>query len=131
MGIYWKVIVTLRWTATLLVIVFVRDHYEFQIMMLLVFSMLMQALIMGSRPMKESGNQNMSIFNEVATSLYLYVLILLTEFMGDTGLRDEVGWGLLVLVGAVVGINLLQVLLKIPGAIKSGYFSIKRYFKGD
>lgn len=91
----------------------------------------MQALIMGSRPMKESGNQNMSIFNEVATSLYLYVLILLTEFMGDTGLRDEVGWGLLVLVGAVVGINLLRVLLKIPSALKSAYYSIKRYFKGD
>ena len=91
----------------------------------------MQALIMGSRPMKENGNQNMSIFNEVATSLYLYVVILLTEFMGDTGLRDEIGWGLLVLVGAVVGINLLRVLLKIPGAIKSGYYRIKRYFKGD
>jgi len=66
--------------------------------------------------MIDQGNQIMSIFNEVATSIYLYVtiliemsydenytlnfnnlsifylyLILLTEFMGDTGLRDLIG----------------------------------------
>jgi hypothetical protein len=38
--------------------------------------------------MIEKGNQNMSVFNEVATSVYLYVMILLTEFMGETGIRD-------------------------------------------
>jgi len=27
-GSYWKVIVTLRWAVTLLIMVFVRDHYE-------------------------------------------------------------------------------------------------------
>jgi len=73
----------------------------------------------------------MSVFNEVSTSLYLYVVILLTEFMGETGLRDEIGWGLLVLVGGVVCINLLRVLINIPSALKSAYFSIKKYFKGD
>ena len=73
---------------------------------------------MGSRSIIESGNHKMSIFNEVATSLYLYVMILLTEFMGDTGLRDEIGWGLLGLVGGVVGINFLRVLLNFPNALK-------------
>lgn len=73
----------------------------------------------------------MNVFNEVSTSLYLYVVILLTEFMGDTGLRDEIGWGLLVLVGGVVCINLLRVLINIPSALKSAYYIIKRYFKGD
>jgi hypothetical protein len=28
-GSYWRVIVSLRWTLTLLVLVFARDHYEF------------------------------------------------------------------------------------------------------
>lgn len=70
----------------------------------------------------------MNVFNEVSTSLYLYVVILLTEFMGDTGLRDEIGWGLLVLVGGVVCINLLRVLINIPSALKSAFYRIKRYF---
>jgi hypothetical protein len=110
--------VTFRWTMTLFVLVFARDHYECQIMLLLIFSIIAQALIMGSRSIIESGNHKMSIFNEVATSLYLYVMILLTDFMGDTGLRDEIGWGLLVLVGGVVGINFLRVLLNFPNALK-------------
>lgn len=39
-GSYWKVIVTFRWTLTLIVLVFARDHYECQIMMLLALSIL-------------------------------------------------------------------------------------------
>lgn len=78
--------------------------------------------------MKESENQKMSIFNEVATSLYLYVMILLTEFMGDTGLRDEIGWGLLGLVGGVVGINFLRVLFNLPGFLKVTYRRLKSCF---
>ena len=39
-GSYCKVIVTFRWSLTLIVLVFSRDHYEFQIMMLLVLSIL-------------------------------------------------------------------------------------------
>jgi hypothetical protein len=27
-GVYWKVLVTFRWTATLLILVLGRDHYE-------------------------------------------------------------------------------------------------------
>ena len=127
-GSYWKVIVTFRWTITLFVIVFARDHNGLQIIMLLVCSILMQALILGSRPMKESRNQKMSIFNEIATSIYLYVVISLTEFMGETGIRDEIGWGLLVLVGGVVFINLMRLLLKIPGALKYVYYCIKRRY---
>lgn len=61
----------------------------------------------------------MSVFNEVATSLYLYVLLLLSEFMGDTGIRDYVGQALLVVVGGVVGINFLRVILNFPGFLKS------------
>ena len=59
----------------------------------------------------------MSMFNEVATSLYLYVMILLTEFMGETGIRDFVGQALLVVVGGVVAINFLRVLLGVPSTL--------------
>jgi hypothetical protein len=60
-------------------------------MSLLVLSVLFQALLVSYSPLIEKGNQRMSVFNEVGTSLYLYVTILLTEFMGDTGLRDFIG----------------------------------------
>jgi hypothetical protein len=64
--------------------------------------------------MIDKGKQKMSMFNEVATSIYLYVMILLTEFMGETGIRDYIGQALLAVVGGVVLINFLRVLLGMP-----------------
>jgi len=76
--------------------------------------------------MVDSTNQKMSMLNEVATSFYLYIIMLLTEFMGETGLRDEIGWGLLILVVGVVVINFLRVLSNIPGFLKTIFFSLKK-----
>lgn len=56
----------------------------------------------------------MSLFNEVATSAYLYLLMILTDFMGDTGFREQIGWGILMLIGGVVAVNFIKVLLKLP-----------------
>jgi hypothetical protein len=67
--------------------------------------------------MIDKGNQKMSVFNEIATSIYLYVMILLTEFMGDTGMRDIIGQALLFVVGSVVSINFIRVLLGLPSAL--------------
>ena len=64
--------------------------------------------------MIDKGSQKMSMFNEVATSIYLYVMTLLTEFMGETGIREYIGQALLAVVGGVVLINFLRVLLGMP-----------------
>ena len=61
----------------------------------------------------------MSMFNEVATSIYLYVMTLLTEFMGETGIREYIGQALLAVVGGVVLINFLRVLLGMPKTLIS------------
>jgi hypothetical protein len=116
---------------TLGIIVFARDHNEIQIILLLILSVIFQALIIGSRPMIEKTNQNMSVFNEVATSIYLYITILLTEFMGETGMRDQFGWALLFLVGGVVAVNFLRVIYNVPSFLKSVYMSVKGCFKKD
>ena len=75
--------------------------------------------------MIDNGNQKMSVFNEIATSIYLYVMILLTEFMGDTGMRDIIGQALLFVVGSVVSINFIRVLLGLPSALINSWKYIK------
>ena len=69
--------------------------------------------------MIDKGSQKMSMFNEVATSIYLYVMTLLTEFMGETGIREYIGQALLAVVGGVVLINFLRVLLGMPKTLIS------------
>jgi hypothetical protein len=108
--------------------VFSRDHYDFQIMSLLSLSVIYQAFLVGSQPLIEKADQLMSLFNEVATSLYLYLMLLLTDYMGDSGFREEIGWALLILIGVVVAVNLFKVMImRVPNFFKKVYFRVKRW----
>jgi predicted membrane protein len=53
----------------------------------------------------------MLLFNEIMVSIYLYLLICLTDFMGDNAHRDSLGWALLLLVAFTVLVNLVKFLL--------------------
>ena len=44
---------------------------------------------------------------EVSVSIYLYVLLLLTDFMGENKFRDELGWVLVIIIGSIVALNVL------------------------
>jgi hypothetical protein len=79
-------------------------------MSLLSLSVIYQAFLVGSQPLIERADQLMSLFNEVATSIYLYLMLLLTDYMGDSGFREEIGWALLILIGVVVAVNLFKVM---------------------
>ena len=50
----------------------------------------------------------MNILNELAASLYLYLIIMLTDFHGENTLREEIGWALLALVCGTVFINVVK-----------------------
>jgi large-conductance mechanosensitive channel len=53
----------------------------------------------------------MLLFNELMVSIYLYLLICLTDFMGDNDYRDFIGWALLPLVAFTVLVNLVKFLI--------------------
>jgi hypothetical protein len=42
---------------------------------------------------------------EFSVSIYLYVLICLTDFMGENTLREELGWVLTILTVIIVAVN--------------------------
>ena len=126
-GSYWQVIVAFRWTLTVVIMVFLRDFPGIQIISLLSISVTIQLLTFASHPLKSSTDQRMSVFNETATSIYLYLMLTLTDYMGDTGLRDEIGWCLTGVVITVVAINLLRVLSRVPRSCSQIVRRIKKW----
>jgi predicted membrane protein len=56
-------------------------------------------------------DNNMLLFNEIMVSIYLYLLICLTEFMGENDYREFIGWALLLLVCYTVLVNLAKYLI--------------------
>ena len=53
----------------------------------------------------------MLLFNEIMVSIYMYLLICLTDFMGEHDYRDFIGWVLLLLVVFTVLVNLVKYLI--------------------
>ena len=57
--------------------------------------------------MSEKLDHRISSMIEAIVSVYLYVLLTLTDFSVENTLREEIGWVLFILTGTVVVINVL------------------------
>lgn len=66
------------------------------------------------------------------TSAYLYIILSLTDFMGENLLRDKLGFALIILVVIIVGVNLIKALVVDSRWLfrKFKKFINKRYKKG-
>lgn len=113
-GQYWRLIICARWTLTLSILIFLRDYPQLQVITLLVASVLIQILLLSSPPFLPSSKNFMTFFNELATSCYIYILLLLTDYsQKDSHHRSLFGTSIAFLVIFVVGINSVRALPQI------------------
>ena len=80
LGAYWNVVVLIRWLITAIILVVLRDYCALQIISLLTTSILVQIIIIQACPLKAKLENRQAIFNEWTVSLYLYILMSLTDF---------------------------------------------------
>jgi predicted membrane protein len=95
----------------MLIMTLLRENFYLQIFPLLVISTLFQLIIVGSKPFLSKLENRMLLFNEIMVSIYLYLLLSLTDFMGDNDFRDMIAWALLSLVVFTVLVNLVKFLI--------------------
>ncbi len=81
---YWKLLNLIRWTLTAIILIFLRDYNQFQIISLLILSVLFSCLIIGAKPFEETIKNKLSLINESIVSIYLYILICLLDFIEST-----------------------------------------------
>jgi hypothetical protein len=70
-----------------------------------VTSVSFQILIIKASPINDVWDQRITLLIEASVSIYLYALISLTDFMGENTQREEIGWFLAILTGAIVAMN--------------------------
>jgi hypothetical protein len=105
---YWKLLTLTRWLITTSILIFLKDHNEFQIMLLLILSVVFSCLLIIGRPFENTLENKMSLFTETLVSFYLYLLLCLTDFMGNTNLiRDFLALALVSVIGFSVCVNLI------------------------
>ncbi|TNV87059.1 hypothetical protein FGO68_gene16087 [Halteria grandinella] len=110
---YWNLLVLLRWSMTVFIIVVMRDSSLYQILSLLVINLLYTSLLVYARPFSESCKNTVAILNEGLISIYLYLLMSLTDFNQSKKFRDKIGNGLLYIMLTSLVMNLLNSLVNI------------------
>lgn len=95
----------------MLIMTLLRNNFYLQMFLLLAISAAFQAMIAGSKPMLAKADNNMMLFNEVMVSVYLYMLLGLTDYMGEHGSRDLISLLILSLVAFTVAVNLVKFLV--------------------
>jgi len=106
-GRYWNPLILIRWALTIVVLVFLHQHSVAQIFILLVISVIFQMMMAISNPWTEKWDKLIGWMIEVSISIYLYILLSLTDFMGGKTVREELGWVLTILTATIVAINVV------------------------
>jgi hypothetical protein len=88
-GRYWNPLNMIRWALTIAIMVFLNENNVAQIFTLLVVSVIVQVIMLISNPMIDKREQRIAWIIEINVSIYLYVLLLLTDFTGENNLREE------------------------------------------
>jgi hypothetical protein len=95
----------------MLIMTLLRHNFYLQIFPLLAISAIFQVMIVCSKPMLNKLDNHMLLFNEIMVSIYLYLLLCLTDFMGENDYRDLIAWALLQVVVFTVLVNLVKFLI--------------------
>ena len=95
----------IRWALTIVVMVLLNQHCIAQIFVLLVVSAIFQIMMVIGHPMTDKWDHRLTWMIEASVSIYLYVLLSLTDFSDDNTLREDKGWVLTLLTAIVVTTN--------------------------
>lgn len=106
-GRYWSPLILLRWALTIIIMVFLKETCDAQILLLLIISIFFQILLAIDNPMNDKSDRFLNWMIEAGVSLYLYALLTLTNLMRENAFRDEIGWFLVSLTSSIVAINIL------------------------
>ncbi|TNV87226.1 hypothetical protein FGO68_gene10292 [Halteria grandinella] len=108
-GLYWNIIIFVRWIITIAIIILFRDVNSVQITLLMTLSIFFMALLQLGRPFPSPPDVTLATLNELLISAYLYLLMCLTDYNELGAFRLFIGLALLFTVVFCVVVNVLYV----------------------
>ncbi|TNV86291.1 hypothetical protein FGO68_gene1612 [Halteria grandinella] len=102
-----------KWSILSTTLVFLKDYPSFQLMIIQFILFASQVLIIIGKPLDSRLENNITLFNELMTSLFLYGLFTLTDSMGRNESKVECGLAMLYLVFFTISVNMFKVLVQL------------------
>ena len=107
-AVYYHPFILMRWLLTVLTLIFLRDFYSLQLILLYMFSLYTQYLLIHLKPMQEMTENYLGLFNEFMVQFYIYLMIALTEYNGSNPFRPVFGLGLVTIILISLAVNILK-----------------------
>lgn len=107
---YFNVLILGRWLLTCMTLIFLRESFLLQIVVLFLTSLATQLFLLSHRPLSLPSENRLFVSNELLVQAYLYTLISLTDFC-ESSTHFRQGGGGLVLVALIlisVAINIVK-----------------------
>ena len=110
-SVYWNIIYLLRWCLTLVIMVFLTDHYSLQILSILFVSYLYQIVALWGKPFIEPSENTWVAVNEVLVDVYLYTMVTLSgNSVVEQSVRINMGWTLLSIIFISFTLNFFKMM---------------------
>lgn len=104
--LYSNIVDLIRTLITVLILVRLREYSGCQISLMIIVTFFKQAYILHARPYCTPLENRIALFNEYLISLYLYGIILLTDYNQDDELRLYASYVLIGTIGLYTLINM-------------------------
>ncbi|TNV73037.1 hypothetical protein FGO68_gene16103 [Halteria grandinella] len=101
-----------KWSILSITLVILKDHPSFQLMIIWFILLISQILIIIGKPQNSRLENNITLFNELMTSIFHYGLYSLTDSMGRNESKEVCGLAMLVLVIFTIFINIFKVVIQ-------------------
>lgn len=100
-----NVVDMLRTFVTVVILVKMRNYSGLEIILLILVSVSKQVYIIQVRPFSSRLENGISLFNELLISLYIYGIILLTNYNNSAELRVQASFLLIGIIGVYTLVN--------------------------
>ena len=100
-----NVVDMLRTFVTVVILVKMRNYSGLEIILLILVSVSKQVYIIQVRPFSSRLENGLSLFNELLISLYIYGIILLTNYNNSAELRVQASFLLIGIIGVYTLVN--------------------------
>jgi hypothetical protein len=118
--IFWKALNLIRQLLTLIILTTLNSFPTLQIQILFIFSLVTQCLILTSQPYSTKMLNILYFFNELSVSIYLYLALLLSDYLeyqfistdvDPFTVRINLAWILTLLLCIVILVNCLYMMV--------------------
>ncbi|CDW86251.1 UNKNOWN [Stylonychia lemnae] len=126
--LFWNVIFLFKRLIFAIIAVFMREYPALQILILIMMNLGSMLYIFHTKPFDDAKTNNLEVFNEACVLGISYQILFFTDYLRDPLIQYQIGYGILIVTGLMMGVNTIFMLVMLVFEIKQCFLEKKKRF---